>query len=168
MADPSADQKVKHRWSVEGLPLLTPERLEQLHVIREEMSTIEIPAPIHYPPSPPGDIECFEFMENEEDEDVVPATPLPPVTVGRRQELGPNGLPTSFSFACGGWLQVSASRTVTIVWVLVNRCRGLMGCVELYAPKQFFLFGAARCIKDHGLHVGAQFAGCSAGKLAQW
>jgi hypothetical protein len=168
MADPSADQKVKHRWSVDGLPLLTPERLEQLHVIREEMSTIEIPAPIHYPPSPPGDIECYEFMEDEEDEDVVPATPLPPVTVGRRQELGPNGLPTSFSFACGGWLQVSVSRTCHHSLGPCQQESRAEGCVEHYVPKQFFLFGAARCIKDHGLHVGAQFAGCSAGKLVQW
>lgn len=100
-----------------GLPLLTPERLEQFGVLAEEMATIEIAAPVHYPPSPPGDIECFEFTQDdseEEEEEVgtpipTPKTPLPPPQPpAKRPDFGPEGLPTSFSFACGGWLQVRA------------------------------------------------------------
>ncbi len=30
---------------------------------------------------------------------------------------------------------------------------------------QFYMFGVAKCLKEHGLHQQARFSGCSAGAL---
>ena len=107
------------------------------------MATVEIPAPIHYPPVPAYDIDVFDFTHDSDESEeeatpistpYLPSTPLPPRAPARHLEYGPNQLPASFSFACVGWLQ-------------------------------FYMFGVGKCLKEHGLHSRARFAGCSAGAL---
>jgi hypothetical protein len=77
---------------------MDPEVLGRLETLTEEIATLEIPAPIHYPPSPPGDIQVYDFAEERPEEEE-------PVQGFETRTTGPRGL--SFSFACGGWLQVS-------------------------------------------------------------
>jgi predicted acylesterase/phospholipase RssA len=133
--------------------------IQTFEAIREELGTmpVEIPAPVHYPPAPSFTVDCFDFTaDSDESEGGTPAqTPLPmlpPMSAlgleeeesstapqparppTRHLEYAPGTLPTSFSFACGGWLQ-------------------------------FYMFGVAKCLKDHGLHKEAKFSGCSAGAL---
>ncbi len=131
-------EEMSHQWQ----EIVTP-RLEQLEAMREEVTTVEIPAPVHYPPAPPFQYECYDFTADSDESEAgtPPQTPLlipsasqPPRPPTRHLEYAPGSLPTSFSFACGGWLQ-------------------------------FYMFGVAKCLKDHGLHANAKFSGCSAGAL---
>ncbi|GAB5035587.1 vesicular transport proteins alpha beta hydrolase [Nannochloropsis oceanica] len=169
---PTTPMKRSHSHESLGIGRLNEFR-EQLHdvyesftphiqtfdAIREELGTMpmEIPAPVHYPPAPPFTVDCFDFTvdSDESESGTPPDSPLPaPQPVGplslqeedsstapqparpptRHLEYAPGTLPTSFSFACGGWLQ-------------------------------FYMFGVAKCLKDHGLHKEAKFSGCSAGAL---
>lgn len=105
------------------------------------MATVEIPAPVHYPPAPPYQYEMIDFTHDSDESEeeatpihtpYLPATPIQHRPAVRHLEYQPGQLPSSFSFACGGWLQ-------------------------------FYMFGVAKCLKEHGLHRQAKFAGCSAG-----
>lgn len=127
---------MRHGLPSLSLPLVDQETFEQFEALAEEVATIEIPAPVHYPPSPPSTFVVPDFIEGETeaDEPVTPVMSLPPRPPTRELEYAEGELPASFSFACGGWLQ-------------------------------FYMFGVAKCIKHHKLHTRAKFAGCSAGAL---
>ncbi|TFJ82081.1 hypothetical protein NSK_006746 [Nannochloropsis salina CCMP1776] len=143
-------EDLKEQWN----DVITP-RLETFEAIRDEIGTLEIPPPLHYPPEPPYTVDCFDFTADSDESEGGTSiqTPLPtqdaagrlplqqsdsesqPVRPRTRHlEYAPGTLPTSFSFACGGWLQ-------------------------------FYMFGVAKCLKDHALHTEARFSGCSAGAL---
>lgn len=145
-----AKEKAKE-VEVQGMKMMNDvhEGLEMLEAVREEVGCMEIPPPIHYPPSPPGDIEVFSMLETKDKDVDIEEQPLSPLgdemeasdtpLLPHRKDgetvevLGPR-LPASYSFACGGWLQ-------------------------------FWLWGVAKCIMDYDLlHPEAKVAGCSAGK----
>jgi len=115
------------------------ESMELAEAVREEAFQVEIPPPVHYPPSPPGDIDVFSVLEEPEESEelLVEKVFSPEETPEPAAAPPPPGpfLPRSYSFACGGWLQ-------------------------------FWLWGVAKAIQDYDLlHPEAKVAGCSAGMV---